>query len=110
MLKPFPSEKKSFFCPFLEQNENFQKSDMGIKIWVFDAAEYDGALEFLLKTLPSEKSIIFWHFLEKKLIFQKNKMGIKIRVFDAAEYGGRAQFKLKPLPSKIKSYKHSKNT
>ena len=84
---------------------------MGIKIWVFDAAEYDGALEFLLKTLPSEKKYHFLAFFgKKKLFFQKNKMGIKIRVFDAAEYGGRAQFKLKPLPSKIKSYKHSKNT
>ena len=36
---------------------------MGIKIGVFDAAEYGGVVEFSLEPLPSEKNIIFWHFL-----------------------------------------------
>ena len=39
---------------------------MGIKIGVFDAAEYGGVVEFSLKPLPSKKNIIFHIFLEKK--------------------------------------------
>ena len=40
---------------------------MGIKIGVFDAAEYGGVVEFSLKPLPSKKNIIFHIFLEKKI-------------------------------------------
>ena len=40
---------------------------MGIKIGVFDAAEYGGVVEFPLKPLPSEKNVIFPHFFEKKI-------------------------------------------
>ena len=43
---------------------------MGIKIGVFDAAEYDGVVEFLLEPLTSEKNIIFCHFL--KFFSKKN--------------------------------------
>ena len=40
---------------------------MSIKIWVFDAAEYVGVVEFSLEPLPSKKNIIFSHFSRKKI-------------------------------------------
>ena len=55
----------------MQKNENFQKSDIVIKIWVFDAAEYDGAVEFSLKPLPSEKNSNFLHFFEIKINYAK---------------------------------------
>ena len=69
---------------------------MGIKIGVFDAAEYDGGVLFS-KTFPKCKKCHFSNIFFKKMIWV-SKQG----VFDAAEYGGVVEFSLKSLPSEKK--------
>ena len=70
LVKLFQSVKKCRFSPFFGKKIFFSKNDKGIKIGVFDDAEYGGVVEFWLEPLPGEKNIIFWHFL----IFFSRKM------------------------------------
>ena len=50
-LNPLKSEKKPIFIIFWQKMEFFKKSDMGIKIGVFEGAEYGGIVNFQFKLL-----------------------------------------------------------